>query len=295
MKNYARLRCLLLLVLFALLLGTGCSVAPGKTLGEHPAPADALVVNFIDVGQGDATLIQSGGKNYLIDGGRYEAGPEVVDFLRSRGVQKLDGLVATHPDADHVGGLPQVLDAFDVSTVYLSGDTKGTSTFGTFLRSVRDEGARVVQSRAGMRMDWGGTDATVISPPPDSEGGLFPEPNDNSVSILLTRGTARILLSGDAEAPAERYMSLGPYTGPLTVMKVNHHGSNTSTTPLFLSRFRPSIAVISVGADNPYGHPTPQTLRRLKVAGAKVFRTDEDGDVIVTVKDDDVEVAVTKP
>jgi competence protein ComEC len=114
------------------------------------------------------------------------------------------------------------------------------------------------------------------------------------VAILLTYGTARMLLAGDAEANEEEYMANGPYTGPLTILKVTHHGSNTSSTPLFLSRFPPRVAVIQCGVDNPYGHPTPETLDRLQRAGAKVFRNDEDGDVIATIKDQELEVAITK-
>ncbi|MGB3633765.1 MAG: ComEC/Rec2 family competence protein [Rubrobacteraceae bacterium] len=280
-----------LILVSLLLLAVSCGFA---NAGTSSPPAGALAVSFIDVGQGDATLVQSGGENYLIDAGRPEAGPEVVDFLRSRGVRELDGLVATHPDADHIGGLPDVLDAFPVSTVYLSGeDDKGTTTFNTFLRAVQDEGAQTLLARAGMQEDWGGTQVTVLSPPPDSEGGLFGESNEDSVSMLLVFGTARILLTGDAENRGEEYMSTGRFAGPLTVLKVGHHGSNTSTTPLFLNRFRPEVAVIAVG-ENSYGHPTPQTLRRLKTVGAEVFRTDEDGDVIVTIKDEKIDVAVTQ-
>src|SRR5215210_6318754 len=164
----------------------------------------------------------------------------------------------------------------------------------TFLRGVRDEGAKTEVLRAGMLMDWGGVRADVIGPPTDLEGGLFSEINDNSVAILLSYGTARILLAGDAEAIEEEYMANGPYTGPLTILKVTHHGSNTSSTPLFLSRFPPKVAVIQCGADNPYGHPTPETLDRLHRAGAKVFRNDEDGDVIATIRDQELKVAVTK-
>jgi competence protein ComEC len=138
----------------------------------------------------------------------------------------------------------------------------------------------------------GGALKDVIAPPP---GELFSETNDNSVAILLTYGTARVLLAGDAEASEEEYMASGPYTGSLTVLKATHHGSSTSSTPLFLSRFPPKIAVIQCGADNPYGHPTPETLDRLQRTGAKVFRNDEHGDVIVTIKEEKVNVAVTKP
>jgi competence protein ComEC len=215
--------------------------------------------------------------------------------LRSRGVRKLDGIVVSNPDADHIGGFLDVFDAFSVEEVYVSGDDKGTLTYNSFLRGVREEGSEVKVVRTGRRLEWGGVRADVIAPPTDAEGGLSSETNDNSVAILLTYGPARVLLAGDAEAREEEYMANGPYTGPLTLLKVTHHGSNTSSTPLFLSRFRPKIAVIQVGADNPYGHPTPETLQRLQKTGAKIFRNDEDGDVIVTIKDEQVDVAVTKP
>jgi competence protein ComEC len=176
--------------------------------------------------------------------------------------------------------------------VYVSGDPNGTLSYNSFLRGVREEGSEMQEVRAGYRMEWGGVRADVIAPPP---GELFSKTNDNSVAILLSYGTARVLLAGDAEAREEEYMAGGPYTGPLTVLKVAHHGSSTSSTPLFLSRFPPKIAVIQVGADNPYGHPTPEVLERLQRTGARVFRNDEHGDVIVTVKDQRVDVAVTKP
>lgn len=285
-------RAVRLAFLLLLLLPAGCGLL--STGASTPPPVGALVISFIDVGQGDATLVQSGGRSYLIDGGEPEAGPEVVDFLRSRGVEKLDGMVATHPDADHIGGLDDVLDAFAVGEIYLSGDAdKATSTFNTFLRAVEnEEGAEVLEVRAGVQTEWGDTGVTVVSPPPEGDGGLFSESNDNSVALLLTHGMARILLLGDAESRAEEYISLSPHSGPLTVLKVGHHGSNTSTTPLLLNRFRPEVAVISVG-ENSYGHPTPQTIRRLKTVGAEVFRTDEHGDVIVTIKDDQLDVAIT--
>ncbi|MDQ4127869.1 MAG: MBL fold metallo-hydrolase [Actinomycetota bacterium] len=287
---------LALLFVLMLLLAPGCEELDLLTGGgPAPPPSGSLSVSFIDVGQGDGVLVQAGGESYLIDAGRAEEGPNVVDFLRSRGVESLDGIVVSNPDADHIGGFLDVLDAFEVETVLVSGDTNSTLTYNSFLRGVREEGAQTEVVRAGMRMDWGGVQADVVGPPTDAEGGLFSEINDNSVAILLTYGTARVLLAGDAEANEEEYMANGPYTGPLTVLKVTHHGSNTSSTPLFLGRFPPEIAVIQCGVDNPYGHPTPETLERLRRAGAKIFRNDEDGDVIVTIKDQEAKVAVTKP
>jgi competence protein ComEC len=123
----------------------------------------------------------------------------------------------SNPDADHIGGFLDVFDAFEVASVYVSGDPKGTLSYNSFLRGVRDEGSRVQVVRGGFRMDWGGVQADVIAPPP---GELFSETNDNSVAILLTYATARILLAGDAEAREEEYMAGGPYTGPLTVINV---------------------------------------------------------------------------
>jgi competence protein ComEC len=286
------------LLVVLVLLSPACaeleSLTGGARGGPGPPPSGSLSVSFIDVGQGDGVLVQAGGESYLIDAGRPEEGPNVVDFLRSRGVDTLDGIVVSNPDADHIGGFLDVFDAFPVETVYVSGDPNSTLTYNTFLRGVSDEGATTEVLRTGMLMDWGGVRADVIGPPTDAEGGLFSEINDNSVAILLTYGTARILLAGDAEANEEEYMASGLYTGPLTILKVTHHGSNTSSTPLFLSRFPPRVAVIQCGVDNPYGHPTPETLDRLQRVGAKVFRNDEDGDVIATIKDQELEVAVTK-
>jgi competence protein ComEC len=276
-----------------LLLVAACGLVPGGNVGgPSPPPSGSLAISFIDVGQGDGVLVQAGGEDYLIDAGRAEEGPTVVDFLRGRGVEELEGIVVSNPDADHIGGFLDVFDAFEVETVYVSGDPKGTLSYNSFVLGVREEGSEVEMVRTGYRMDWGGVRTDVIAPPP---GELFSETNDNSVAILLSYGTARVLLAGDAEAREEEYMAGGPYTGPLTVLKVTHHGSSTSSTPLFLSRFPPKIAVIQVGADNPYGHPTPEVLDRLHRTGARVFRNDEHGDVIVTIEKGRVSVAVTKP
>lgn len=275
-------------------LSAGCGTLSLGPATAAPPPAGALVLSFIDVGQGDATLVQTGGESYLVDAGRPEEGPEVVDFLRSRGVDELAGVVSTHPDADHIGGMPDVLDAVPVEEVYVSGGTSGTTVEAAFLSGVEETGAETVEVDSGDEMTWGASEVTVLSPPASG----FSDSNENSVVTLIEHGStpeaARVLLTGDAEAEAEGYISQSSEAGPLAVLKVGHHGSDTSTTPLLLSRFRPHVAVISAGEDNDYGHPTPQTLRRMRTAGAEIFRTDLHGDVIVTLHDGELEVAVSE-
>jgi competence protein ComEC len=150
-----------LLLLALTLLCSACTLITGNGSlgGTSPPPSGSLSVSFIDVGQGDGVLVQAGGEEYLIDAGRAEEGPNVVDFLRSRGVDDLDGIVVSNPDADHIGGFVDVFEAFEVGTVYVSGDPKGTLTYNTFLRGVRNEGSEMEVVRAGRRIDWGGMQA----------------------------------------------------------------------------------------------------------------------------------------
>lgn len=290
-----------LLAFLCLQFSTSCgslAALAGGGSAVGPPPVGALSLSFIDVGQGDSILVQAGGESYLIDAGNPEEGANVVDFLRSRGVDDLDGVVATSGDADHSGGLADVLDAFTVENIYVSGYPKETLTYTNFLRTAReevnDEGANFSALTAGQTLDWAGLRVDVLNPPAGG-GDAYSNSNDSSVALLVTYGRARIILAGDAEEDAEEYLAQSPMSGAVTVMKVNHHGSNTSTTPAFLARYRPEVAVIQCGEDNSYGHPTPEVLGRLEDAGAEVFRTDIHGDVIVTIEQDDVEVAVTEP
>jgi competence protein ComEC len=153
----------LLAPLLVFLFAPACAelelLAGGSRGGAGPPPSGSLSVSFIDVGQGDGVLVQAAGQSYLIDAGRPEEGPNVVDFLRSRDVDSLEAIVVSNPDADHIGGFLDVFDAFAVETVYVSGDPNNTLTYNTFLRGVREEGARTELLRAGALMDWGGVRA----------------------------------------------------------------------------------------------------------------------------------------
>jgi competence protein ComEC len=154
---------LLALIILLTLTSPACAelelLTRGSGGGPGPPPSGSLSVSFIDVGQGDGVLVQAGGESYLIDAGRPEEGPNVVDFLRSRDVDTLEGIVVSNPDADHIGGFLDVFDAFPVETVYVSGDPNSTLTYNTFLRGVRDERSKTEVLRAGMVMDWGGVRA----------------------------------------------------------------------------------------------------------------------------------------
>src|ERR671912_2922870 len=148
------------LLLVLMLLAPACAelelLTGGARGGPGPPPSGSLAISFIDVGQGDGVLVQAGGEDYLIDAGRPEEGPNVVDFLRGRGVEELEGIVVSNPDADHIGGFLDVFDAFEVETVYVSGDPKGTLSYNSLLRGLREEGSEVVEVRAGYLMDWSG-------------------------------------------------------------------------------------------------------------------------------------------
>lgn len=262
--------------------------------GSQEENEGPLTVSFIDVGQGDAVLVETGDESYLLDSGTPGQGDNVVEYLQERSVDKLEGIVVSNPDFDHVGGFEDVLLAFDVEEVYVSGDDKSTDTFNDFLKAVQAEGSQVIEARAGLELSWGGSEAVVIAPPTDSEGGLFSEVNDNSVAVLITHQGRRVLLAGDAEKREERYMSDSPYAGPVDVLKVTHHGSDTSSTEEFLQAFEPDIAVIQVGEGNRYGHPKAGALSRLEAAGAEVYRNDHDGDVVIEVEEGEVEVAAER-
>jgi competence protein ComEC len=144
--------------------------------GADSAPAGSLSLSFIDVGQGDSVLVQAGGESYLIDAGRAEEGPNIVDFLRDRGVRDVDSVIVSNPDADHIGGFLDVFDAFPVDTVFLSGDPKGTLTFNTFLRAAREEGSDTEVVRAGTLLDWGGVQADTCIPEHPVNRATVPRP-----------------------------------------------------------------------------------------------------------------------
>jgi len=241
-----------------------------------------LTVHFLDVGQGDAAALRTPhGRWIVIDGGPRIPGDDagrrvVVPFLRRHGVDRLAVVVATHGDADHLGGLPAVVDAFDPEVVLEPGEPLGRPLYLEFLATVEASGARWHAARAGDRIELDGVVLQVLSP--DSVWLRLPiDVNEHGVVLLVTYGDERLLFQADAGLPVEAY--LAGRVGRVELLKVGHHGSRSATSDAWLDELAPREAVISVGRRNRYGHPTAEVLGRLAQHGITVLRTDERGTI----------------
>jgi competence protein ComEC len=242
-----------------------------------PGAPGELTVRFLDVGQGDSTLIQHpDGTAVLFDGGPPEAG--TVRLLRRSGVRRLSVVVATHASRDHHGGLPDVLDRYPVELLLDGGDGAGHSGFRTVLAEAARLHVRRVPAVAPMTIRAGGLRIAVLSPPARPPGPLPEDPNPRAVVAVVSAGDFDLLLSADAESEALLPLDLPD----VDAMKVPHHGSSDPGLPEVLERLRPELAAIEVGP-NTYGHPTPSTLAALERAGARTYRTDRDGTVTASV------------
>ncbi|HTI04577.1 MAG TPA: DNA internalization-related competence protein ComEC/Rec2 [Gemmatimonadales bacterium] len=263
-----------------------CSLAALVRAFPRLSDCYCLTVSFLDVGQGDAIALRSpAGRWLLIDGG--PRGPQgdagrrvVVPFLRHEGATQLAGIVATHAHLDHYGGLPAVLDAFDPAFVLEPGEPVPDPGYLGFLGAVESDGAEWRPARRGDRLDLDGVSIDVLSP--DSAWAASQtDINEESVVLLVTYGSSRLLFAGDAGMPTEAH--LAGQVGRVMLLKVGHHGSRGATSDRWLDELHPLDAVISVGAKNRYGHPAPATLGRLRAHGVTVFRTDERGTITFTV------------
>lgn len=240
---------------------------------------DETAVHFIDVGQGDSALLLSGGQAVLVDAGTAESGAAVVRYLEDLGVTRLYAAVATHPHADHIGGMAQVIDTFPVEHFYMGPETQNTTSFSDLLDALQAHGVQPTIPTPGDTLAFdSGASLTFLGPADDVLDGNL---NDRSLITLFQVDEQKVLLMGDAEAAAEQSLLAHEPALRCDVLKVGHHGGATSSSLSFLQTIQPSVAVISCGVDNDYGHPDPQTLQNLSLAGVSDVRiTAECGTVI---------------
>ncbi|MGG0937008.1 MBL fold metallo-hydrolase [Brevibacillus centrosporus] len=254
-------------------------------------PNGELKVHYIDVGQGASQIIiGESGKTILIDAGNNDKASDVVDYLKKQGISKIDILLGTHPDADHVGGLDAVIDNFEIGKIYMPKVQANTKTFEDVLMAIQRKGLKISTAKAGLTLDWeSDVKVEMIAPV-----GEHSDTNEMSAVIHLTYGETSFLFTGDAELESEQEMIRSKADLKSDVLMVGHHGSNSSTTQAFLNAVQPSYAVIQVGKDNKYGHPTTEVLKRLNDKGIRVYRNDEQGDIIFTTNGKDINVSHSK-
>lgn len=253
------------------------SVLPVSEVSVTEAPGYDMTIHFLDVGQGLSVFVQSGEETLIYDGGDSEHSSFVVAYLKKQGVTSIDYLISSHYDSDHVSGLIGCLKAFDVKQVISSDYEHDSKTYTSFVNAVADKGLTMLHPAVGEEFAFGTGKFIILAPAAIDEDGS----NDNSVAIKLINGENSFLFTGDAESSSEEAMCASGIDLQCDVLVPGHHGSATATSWDLLQAALPEFAVISCGADNPYGHPHKDTLDKLQAADIQVYRTDVQGTVIV--------------
>lgn len=248
----------------------------GKDLPKtgRGSQGENLTIAFISVGQGDAILLNKGNFSALIDGGKSGSGRAILGELNKTGDLSIELIVATHPDSDHIGGLSEVMKTSNFSIVWDSEVSEETKSYLEY--SNLSKQGKISYPKAGDQFNYSGISFTVLNP---QKGGQFGEKNENSIVVLVSYGEIDILLTGDCEGECEK--ALLESVPDIDILKVAHHGGKYSTGEAFLARARPEVSVISVGK-NPYGHPTNETIGRLRAVGSEILRTDESGTIALS-------------
>ena len=249
-----------------------------RAMGYVKGSSSTLKVHFLDIGQGDSILIQSpNGKNMLIDGGNRSEGTKVLSFLKSKGVTKLDYVVATHPDADHIGGLISVLETLSISNFIDSGKPHTTQTYFDMISLIDAKNIQFKVPKEGDKITLDSAlSITVLNASEANDDN-----NEASIVLKMTYGSESFLFMGDADTATEADL-VTKYDLKSTVLKAGHHGSSTSTSQVFINEVQPVTTILSYGKDNSYGHPNSEVVNRLKGAGTQIFNTVDYCDISVT-------------
>ena len=244
-----------------------------------------LSVHFIDVGQGNAVLVESGGQYMLIDAGEEEKSNIVADYLEERNIEDLDYVIGTHPHSDHIGGLPMIFKKFSVKQIFIPPVQNTTIAFEDLLISIQQEGIGITTPIVGKTYILGDAEFTIAAPLKDYDEHI----NNSSIALRIDFHNTSFFLAGDAEYTAELDMINGDISLDSSILLINHHGSNTSSCEEFLHAVSPEFAVISVGADNSYGHPASEVIERLEMLNITFFRTDQNGTIIAESDGDEIQ------
>lgn len=254
--------------------GGAASIVPANNVPESTVE---MSVHFIDVGQGDATLVINGDYAMLIDAGIDDYGTRLQLYLQKQGIEKLDYLILTHTDADHIGAADVIITKFPIDTVFMGDYPKNTVTYRDTLAAFNASGLSYMIPSAGSTYELGDAFFTFVNP-----GKEYDNSNDSSLCFFLQKGDNTFLFTGDAGMDVEEDILDAGWDLSADVYHVGHHGSRYSSCSTFLEAVSPTYAVISCGEDNEYGHPHAQTLNTLRKMGVKVFRTDEQGTIVAT-------------
>ena len=243
------------------------------------------MIHYLDVGQGDSIFIElPQNKSMLIDASTGAYGEGIADYIEDKGYSKIDYLVATHPHADHIGGMEDVVEEFEIGEIYMPKASTTTKTYKNLLTAIKKKGNKINTAKAGVSIYSGsGINIQILAPNSTSYEDL----NNYSVVIKLTYGKKSFLFMGDAEMLSEDEITADVSAD---ILKVGHHGSSTSTSEDFINRVNPEYAVISCGKDNSYGHPHKETMATLKKYDVEVLRTDTMGTIIATTDGTDLEI-----
>ncbi|MDU3554127.1 MAG: ComEC/Rec2 family competence protein [Clostridium perfringens] len=248
---------------------------------DSKVPKDSkLMISYMDVGQGDAAYIKVNGNDILIDAGPRSNSKELLEQLKAKNIDDFELVIATHPHEDHIGGMVDVFKEYEVKAFYSPKITHTTKTYENLVKAVKDEGLKTKELKGGMVIDLGEGAKFEVFTPQKSE---YEELNDYSPIMKLSFGDTSYLFTGDAEKLAEEE-ALAKYKTSLDsdVIKFGHHGSSSSSSNAFIEAVSPKYGIISCAKDNKYGHPHRETLDIIKKYNIKTFRTDTDGEIILT-------------
>lgn len=276
MKRINRIFCLVSYCILSLLIFTSCEL--NTSLIHSTSENNILKIHYIDVGQGDCELIQLNNENLLIDSGSSQFNHKLISYLKKLGIKKIDYVIATHPHEDHIGNMASIINSFEINNFYAPKKYSVSKSFEEMIIALKDNNLKIIPAKSNVNFSLGkNAKCEIIAP----NSNTYEKTNDYSVILKLTYGDTKFLFTGDAEKVSEREVIYNEFDINCDVLKVGHHGSNSSSSPEFLKKITPKVAIISCGKNNNFDHPHKETLSNLKKFKCRIYRTDIEGTIIL--------------